>query len=224
LESQSVGTGTLLLIGLMWALNLVISIANAYFCGRALPFAKLNGGWLKVLVYSGITMSTCGFAWCLLIPVALGCHFVPPAFGYEAMPMEYVKFMLQVGYIVIIGPVLVSGLFITIDSWIQAVRNPGLLTGGTAVYNTWAMVHNATEAMTAVPKALSEIGEVLSKTSSGDDKGWGGYALLLVGLCLVSAFLLTWWIVSKSAKASARKFEVTLSEMRAAKASDKVPA
>lgn len=198
------GSGGVVLV-LMWLLNAGISTFNAWSVGRAWPIAKLEGGWFKLLLWSGATMAACGFTWCLMVPAALVCHH------QHWLPERYCVGILELGYIVIIGPVLTSGLIITCQSIVEAIKRPGLLSVGSAAYNTWAMVENTMGAIQTVPAILKDLGGLFSGgDSDGDSDDWFKKIMLMIAIvvgCLVGGIVITTLIV----RATARKYTVMFS-------------
>ena len=212
-EEQLNGSGALLL-GFIWLLNFGISWFNARSVGQAWPFAKLvGGGWLSLLLWAGAIMSACGFTWCLLIPLSIGAWH----FGY--LPEANALGAIKLGYLIIIGPVLGSGLVIAIHSWIEFYQRPGLLNGATAAYNTWAQIENTMSAIQAVPEILGDLKELFSgggdSDSDSDLKGkFIGILLLIVAFSLVGGILLTTWIVRSNARAYSVMFGEELRQQR----------
>src|SRR5262245_56527681 len=99
------------LIVLIWLLNFGISIWNAYAVGKSWVEAKAVGGWPRIMCWSGAVMSASGFTWCYLILLgAIGYHF-------EFIDGEQFGVALNLGYILLIPGILLSGLMITLDSW-----------------------------------------------------------------------------------------------------------
>jgi hypothetical protein len=190
------------MIFLIWLLNLVISIFNAVGCGHAWNYTKMQGGIAHFLNWMGAIMSACGFTWCILIPLSLGVQ----AMGY--LTPEQTLAALELGYVLIIPAVLGSGLVITIDSWAQFYKRPGLLNGGVAAWNTFAQVRNTMNAIQVLPGAISHLGKVLGGGDSkrgGNDDGKGKAAMLIVFLVAASALsgiLLTRWIILSMSRRS----------------------
>lgn len=187
----------------IWILNLVISILNAVGAGYAWNYTKLQGGIAHFMNWMAAIMSACGFTWCILIPLSYGCQ----AAGW--LTPEQSLAMLELGYVIIIPAVLGTGLVITIDSWVQFYKRPGLLNGGVAAYNTFAQVRNTMNAIEVMPKALGHLGKVLggdgkrSSGSSDDAKGKAALLIIvLVALSLISGILLTRWIILSMAQRS----------------------
>src|SRR5438046_2595386 len=121
-----------LLVALVWLLNVAISIWNAYAVGKSWTEARAAGGWPRIMCWSGAVMSASGFSWCYLLLVALG------AYHFEAIDETQVTVAINLGYILLIPGILLSGLLITVDSWARAFRQGGFLNYGAAIYNTYA--------------------------------------------------------------------------------------
>src|SRR5258707_8139314 len=105
-----------LLLALVWVLNFAISCWNAYACGKSWAEARFYGGWPRFMVWMGAIMAASGFSWCFLILLALGAHY------FDWITEQQMVVALQLGYILIIPGVLLSGLMITVDSWARAFR------------------------------------------------------------------------------------------------------
>jgi len=181
---------------LMWILNLVISIFNAWGCGKAWVYTKERGGIAHFLNWMGAIMSACGFTWCYLIPIVFGCQWA----GW--IEPTYATAALELGYVVIVPAMLGSGLVITIDSWAHFVRRPGLMNGGIAAYNTFAQVRNTMNAINTLPRAISNLRGVLGGGSDGDDNKSKAVFLVifLVAISLIAGVLTTRWIILSTSK------------------------
>lgn len=179
------------MIYLIFILNLVISIFNAWGCGYSWVYTKQQGGIAHFLNWMGAIMSACGFTWCFLIPLAFGCQWA----GW--LDPEHTAATLELGYVVIIPAVLGSGLVITIDSWARFIKRPGLLNGGIAAYNTFAQVRNTMSAINLLPRAVDHLGDVFS--GKGKSRGGRGQAamlvVLLVAFSLFAGIFTTRWII-----------------------------
>lgn len=169
----------ILFVASFLALNFGISWFNAWSVGRSWADSKAIGGWTRTLAWCGGTMSACGFTWCYLVIVAM----VTRATGF--LPMKYVDLSLALGYVVIILPVLGSGLAIWLDSMTTAWRKRDAVSVGVASWNTFAMAHDTWEAATTMPDVFKRIGDTLS---GGDDDDAEG-KLALVTIILVAVVL-----------------------------------
>src|SRR2546423_9741851 len=124
-----------LMIVLVWLLNFAISTWNAYAVGKAWVEARAAGGWPRIMCWSGAVMSASGFTWCYLILLALA------AYHFGVISETQVAVALNLGYVLLIPGILLSGLMITLDSWARAFRRGGFLNYGVAVYTTYAQPH-----------------------------------------------------------------------------------
>ena len=137
-------------------------------------------------------MSACGFIWCYTILEALVAHKL----GY--LNDKQVDGMLSLGYILIILPVIGSGLGITVFSWSEFIRRRSIGNGLTAGYNTFAQLYNTYEAIRELPDASRSVLDLFSGRDSDDKdpKSLGGLLVLfLVLLALIAGIFTTWEIV-----------------------------
>lgn len=184
----------------MLVINFGISWLNAWSVGRSWADSKVIGGWPRVLVWSAAIMSACGFTWCYLIVLALGAG----AFGW--LEPQYVKGALELGYVVIILPVLGSGLAIWIDSLTTAWRRRDLASGLTAAWNTYAQAHNTYQAASMLPRIFENLGDLFEGGDSDSDSAKSRAILavvFLVVLALACGVLTTVAIVRSTAHAYA---------------------
>lgn len=183
---------------LLFLVNFGISWANAYVVGKSWAESKVVGGWTRFMVWCTAIMSACGFTWCYLI--VLSC--ITGAVGI--LSPQYIMLMMKIGYVVIILPIIGTGLAMWLDSVTTAYRERSLGSVGVAGWNTFAQIHNTYEAASTLPGFLKDIGEAFSDSDS-DGKGW-----IAVGFCLLFAIgggiLTTMYIVKKSAKGYASNF------------------
>ena len=105
----------LLLIGVM-ILNLVISFLNARNVGKVWAESRAVGGWIRLLAWCGAIQSAVGFTFVYAIVVA----YIAVSTGY--LPPQLMGVMLNLIYLLIIIPLIGSGIFITIQSWINFAR------------------------------------------------------------------------------------------------------
>jgi hypothetical protein len=184
------------LIGLVWLLNLGISIWNAYAVGKSWAEAKAVGGWPRIMCWAGAVMSASGFSWCYLFLLALGAYY------FEVLDPEQIAVAMQLGYILLIPGILLSGLLITLDSWARAFRRGGFLNYGMAIYNTYAQIHNTYAAITSLGTAFRSVSSFFGGDSRSDrDKNGSGKLLvvLLVVAALAAGILTTMFIIWKVA-------------------------
>ncbi len=179
--------------------NLGISWFNAWSVGRSWADSKAIGGWPRIVTWCAAVMSACGFTYVYLTVLALG------AGAFHLLPPQYVRAALELGYVMIILPLIGSGLGITIDSITTAWRRRDMMSIGVAGFNTFAQVHNVYAAATTLPSVLGDLG----KTFNTDDEDSGPATYLVI---LLVAFALGGGILTTSAiiRATARKYAQTV--------------
>lgn len=184
------------LVVLIWFVNFGISIWNAYAVGLAWVETKHNGGWPRVMAWSGAVMSACGFSWCYLIVLAFAAH------GMEWLDLDSILLMLRFGYVLLIPAILSSGMTIMLDSWARAYRTRRLRDIGTAAWNTFAELHDVYNAIQNYDSAFGSVVDAFRKGGSSDDKtGCSGLILvtILVFLALFGGILTTMVIINRVA-------------------------
>ncbi|HEV3261453.1 MAG TPA: hypothetical protein VG013_31675 [Gemmataceae bacterium] len=186
---------TIALIILIWVLNIGISIWNAYAVGHAWVETKHHGGWPRFMAWMGAIMSASGFSWCYLILMA----FVADGVGWFSE--DDLVLALNIGYVVLIPGIILSGLMITLDSWARAYRNRTVGTIGIAAWNTYAQIHNTYNAINTFGKAFGSVVETMSEGRSGKDSKGAGLILVivLVVIALLAGVITTALIISRVA-------------------------
>jgi len=179
---------------LLWILNLIISIFNAWGCGKAWN-QTLNTVWARLLLWCGAIMSASGFTWCyltLLLYLSQNFGWLPPAYNVLAA---------ELGYVILIPIVITSGLVITVDSWVYFARNRNLGGGLTAAYNTYATYRNISDAVTFFPAALKDVTKLFDTKSNDDTKGKAALlAIVLVLVAFLGGILTTRYIILSTAQ------------------------
>lgn len=191
------------IIYLLLIINLAISTYNAWVVGKSWADVKAIGStWQKVVVASAFIMSGCGFTWCYLVIFGL------IAIGFGLLDLESIQAMLNLGYVVIILPILGSGIAIWIDSVSTAYRRRNLSSIGVAAWNTFAQAHNMYSALTSLGPIMKSLGTFFK---GGSSKGKGQLlVIVLVVIALLLGFITTYVIAMKSASSYARN---VISEM-----------
>jgi hypothetical protein len=189
---------SIFLIILLLVFNTVISCWNAYAAGLGWREAT---GFMRLVVWSALVMSACGFFQTFAIVgavIAAASHWITPA---------QLQGMLSLTYLLIIVPVLGSGLIITIHSWRQAMQTRSALDIGVAGYNTFAMGKNAYDAASGIPDALAGVGSLFAPDS--DDSAQSMIAKLVIVLILFVAGVLavggTWLFFRMGRRAAMRQ-------------------
>lgn len=191
----------LLLFGLL-LLNLAISWWNARAAGYSWAEAQAAGGWAKVMAWCAMIMSICGFTQVYAVTLAL----IGGATGH--LPQHYVELTFKLTYVVIILPVIGSGMCIWIDSLVTAWRERTFGNIAGAGWNTFAQIHNTWSAVELLPGFLGDLKEAFN---SDDDEQAAPAAmvLLLVLIALLGGILSAVAIMRSAAKARAQQVLAT---------------
>ncbi len=198
------------MIFLLIILNFAISIYNAWVCGSVWDASRAKGGVAHAMTWAGAIMSASGFTWCYLIalaflaavtPQALFVHSpegTPPVTGM-LLSLDALQATLELGYVVIILPILGSGLAITVDSWRRLATSKDRNVGDYAItgWNTYAQASNMYNAARELPGIFDHLsaffGGALGGASKSKDDNKGKALILVVALvvCAVLAGALT---------------------------------
>jgi len=181
---------------LVWLLNFGISVWNAYAVGMAWVETKHAGGWARFTAWMGAVMSASGFSWCYLIILCFAAH------GMGWLTLDDVALALQIGYLLLIPGILISGGTITLDSWARAYRQRTIGGIGAAAWNTYAQIHNSYHAIRDIDRAFGSVVDSLRSKGSGDKKDGGASALVVfavVIVALLSGVLTTFVIINRFA-------------------------
>jgi hypothetical protein len=110
------------------------------------------------------------------------------------LPPAYIGAMLSLGYLAIVGPLIGSGIAITVESWAVFWRRRTFTNMAVAGYNTFADVYNIYEASRYVPSAWDTVKDVLwpkkrsSSSSSSSDGEGGGFTWIVILLVVLAIF------------------------------------
>lgn len=180
-------------------LNLLISIANAWGCGRTWDSTKAKGGGAHFMNWMGATMAASGFTWCYLVVIG----FIATNIHHTDKVTKVVKPYLDpvalqafcdLGYLVIILPILGSGLAITVASWRAVARRRSAGNIAITGWNTFAQVHNMYTAAQAIPGVWERLGGFFGGKSSSND-GKNKLVIALVAIAVLGGLLTTYAIV-----------------------------
>lgn len=171
-------------------LNFGISWHNATVVGRSWADSRAIGGWLRFMTWCGAIMAACGFSYCYLAPAVF------LAYKFHFLPLAYAQGAMELGYLVIILPMLGSGIAIWVDSMTTAFRERTLASGGVAAWNTFATFHNTYSAMQTVPSAFSHVESLFESKSDDNASLW---MIVIVLLVLGAGIMTTVYLVQKSA-------------------------
>lgn len=196
---------------LLW--NFLISIANCWFVGKTWAESKAAGGWTRLVLYSAAVMGACGFIWCnlLVLGYAASTHVGILPHKYQ-LTDPYLELLFDMGYVLIIFPVLGSGLAIWADSLKQAYKNRDMLSIGVAGYNTFAMAHNTYEAAKFLPTVFEKIGDSLKDS---DNKASLLVVYTVLALSVGGGLGLAYFIIHTTAVHEAQKVKIEALEAQA---------
>lgn len=203
-------------IGLLWLLNFAISWLNAWGCGSTWDATKAKGGVAHFMNWMGAVMSASGFTWCYLIVLGLLGSVTPMSLIVDAeegaapvtgmlLDAAALQAFFDLGYLVIIFPILGSGLAITVATWREfARRGSERGVGDYAItgWNTFAQVHNTYNAIRTVPGVLDRLGSFFKGGKDSDSKGKGGLVVIvLVIMAALAGCLTTYSIIQARRRA-----------------------
>jgi hypothetical protein len=192
------------MIVLIWFLNFGVSWLNAWGCGKTWNETKHSGGMPHFMNWMGATMSACGFSWCYMIVLLAVGSAIPTGSGpgeHPLIPASMVEAMASLAYLALIGPILGSGIAITVHAWGVAYRRRSLESGAVAAYDTWAQVYNVQGAIDYVPEATSKV-KGFFESDDSDDGRWL-IVITLVMAVLAGGLLTTRAIIRSTAKSTA---------------------
>lgn len=193
---------------LIWILNFVISWFNAWGCGKTWTESKHAGGWPHFLNWCGAIMSASGFTWCYLVILGVLGSIIPytndEGVTAPLLSGESAQAFADLGYLLVIFPIIGSGLALTVHSWGVFWRQRNFRSGAVAGWNSFAQVYNMVEAFSYVPGATRRLGGFFggSDRDSKND-GKGTIVLLLVALAAVGGILTTRAIIRSTARSTA---------------------
>lgn len=184
---------------LFFVLNFIISWFNAWSVGRSWAETKALGGLSRFMAWCGAVMSASGFTWCYLVLVCLIGGAIP---GKYHLPDKYAEAIFRIGYLIIILPVIGSGVAITIQSWAYFWKERNFKSGAVAGWNTFADIYNVYQACHAIPESFGFLKNLWDSEDSDDDAKSKLFMLLVAAaiLCVVGGCLTTAAIVRSTAK------------------------
>lgn len=186
------------MIVLLWIWNFAISWFNAWACGKTWTESKAAGGMPHFMNWMGAVMSASGFTWCYLLVLGWFGATIPfeqdDGTSAPYLTHETLGVFFDLGYLVVIFPILGSGLAITVHSWGVFWRRRSIGSGATALYNSYAEFHNMAGALQHVPRAWDNVTGFLSggsSSSSSDSKGKGGLLVVFLAVAAVLGGVMT---------------------------------
>ena len=176
----------MLMLILVLGLNLVISFLNARNVGASgrsrRPSAAGSACWLVR------RHPVCRR---LYIRLRVVVGYIAVQTGY--LPPAMLGVMMNLIYLMIIVPLIGSGIFITIQSWIAFARDKSLANLGVAGWNTFAQAYNTYNAIQSFGPALESVQQGLGGLFSddGDSDNSTARVILLVAIVLLAGVLTT---------------------------------
>ncbi len=193
---------------LLWVLNFAISWFNAWACGQAWNESKKQGGFPHLTNWAGAIMSASGFSWCYMVVLAWFGATVP----FTDKKTHVVSTLLSqadlqafcdLGYAVIVIPIIGSGLIIMLDTWAHFYRKRTIGNALLSGYNTFAQLHNMYSAAQHLPGVFTRLGDFFFAKGSKDGKG--KLIIALVVLSVAGGILTARAILLASAGSRARR-------------------
>ena len=175
----------------IWIINYAISVFNAIGVGRAYRDPEFMKGWMKVILWSSAIMSVCGFTWCYLILVGVVANMI----GY--INEATLSMALQLGYIILILPILGSGCVLWVQSIITAAKARRFGNYAIAGWNTFAMITNFYSAFRNIPQILRNIGGAIN---TRDSRAIGFLIAVILIVLSLGAGIITTYCLAKWAK------------------------
>lgn len=175
-------------------INLFISYFNAKGAGQIWAESKATGGWVRLLTWCGAIQAAIGFSMFYLVMLA----FIAVGTGF--IPEKSLSFLSSLYYIVIIVPLVGTGIIITIQSWINFAREKSLTNLGVAGWNTFAQAYNMYNMVNSFGSAFESVKEGFAFLSSDDDSDSDASekVILLVILTFVLGIITTMVIIRKN--------------------------
>lgn len=181
---------------LLFMVNVVISFFNAYSVGGVWDSARVKGGWARIMAWAAAVMSASGFTWCYMVILGLLGSVIPMDFQDPSQGMllagESLQAFYEIGYMIIVFPILGSGLAITVDSWRSLARKDRSV-GDFAItgWNTYAQVSNIQNAYENLPGITDHLSDFFKDS---DDKK-SAIVIFLVAIALLGGIMSTYAII-----------------------------
>lgn len=178
---------------LLLLVNGAISFWNAKEAGKVWAEAQSLGGWIQTVT------------WCTVIQSALGFSYIYVYFlstlAYKIHVLSYstISIVYDLSFLVIILPLVGTGFIMTIESWIQAKREPSLLSLGIAGWNTFASVYNAYHVIQDFGPAFNNVKNFFGDFSVDSDDDDKFNIIVIVAVALLAGVITTMVIVQRYA-------------------------
>lgn len=187
---------SLVFVFLIMLLNFGISWFNAWGCGISWADSKAIGGFSRIVVWSAAVMSMCGFTSVYVVVLGLGC------LGLGVFDQAQFGAAMDLSYLLIVPPIIGSGVVLTIHSYMVWYRERGILNLGVAGWNTFAQVHNTMSAIRTMPAVVGRLGDFFGSKGKKDK---GLVVVAIVILALIGGYLTTMAIINSTARKYAAK-------------------
>lgn len=155
--------GVNFMLTLILVLNAVISFFNARIAGKVWAESQAIGGNIKIMAWCAAIQSAIGFSY---IYITILMYI---AYSLHAISSSTLYFMHSLAYLFLVIPLLGTGLYITINSWIEASREQSLSNMGLAGWNTFATIYNTYGAIQTIGPAFETAKQGLSDMFSDND-------------------------------------------------------
>lgn len=195
------------MIVVVWFLNILISWFNAWGCGKTWAETRASGGMPHFLNWCGAIMSASGFTWCYTILACLLGGGVTHTVDGKVVPYlseAQVQAVAGLGYMIVILPILGSGLAITLHSWGAFYRRRSFGSGAVAGWNTFAQASNMYNAAQDIPKVWDMLGSFFGGKGKSSNNNGAALVILIAVCALLAGILTTYTILTSTARATAR--------------------
>lgn len=201
---------------LIWLVNFGISWLNAFSVGNVWDASKAKGGLALFMSWMGAILAASGFTWCMMLPLGFLGSRIPMQIFADVDKGEVLPGMLfdpttleafyELGYMVIIFPILGSGLSLTVMAWRslalrRAKGEAGVQDYAIAGWNTFAQVQNTYSAVRLIPGVLDNLEGFFSASSKGSSKSKKGSEIVMIAVlagvvvAVIGGVLITYSII-----------------------------
>jgi hypothetical protein len=190
---------------ILW--NFGISWLNCWCVGKVWAESQVIGGWMRFVTWCAAVMGACGFIWCntLVFGYLASTHVGLLPHKYQ-LTDPYLELLLDLGYLIVIFPILGSGLGIWMDSVKEAYKRRDGLSIGVAGYNTFAQAYNTYEAVKFLPTVTKKIVKTIEDS---DNKVLMGTVIAVLTLSVGGGVGLAYYIIHKTAQGVALAAQAT---------------
>lgn len=170
------------MLGLLLVFNFLVSIWNAYAAGKTW---RDSIGLLRLVNWAALVMSACGFV--SVLSFALGWFAVQS----QWITPRSANVMQEITYLLVIVPIIGSGLILTIESWVIAWKTRSVWDTAVAGWNTYAQVSNTVDAFRESGGMFESVLDFF-KSDEDEENGSGAIVIILVAIALFLACGLTY--------------------------------